>query len=144
MVVLIFYVVFGHFHLDCNDVIKLTLPVLRLMILFVLMPQGNDLQQVLTLLTCVTSAKVQILTAYQYKSTNTDAEAILQILDSQGYLSEEQTCTIGIAVLHALVTAHAAGIYIIYNLRFIIYHVKHMMYMSWMRLSWRPQTTDRL
>lgn len=42
MVVLIFYVVFGHFHLDCNDVIKLTLPVLRLMILFVLMPQGDQ------------------------------------------------------------------------------------------------------
>jgi len=28
----------------------------------------------------------------------------------QGYLSEEQTATIGIALLHALVTAHAAGV----------------------------------
>ena len=33
-----------------------------------------------------------------------------QILDSQGFLSEEQTATIAIGILHALVTAHAAGV----------------------------------
>ncbi|EKX42582.1 hypothetical protein GUITHDRAFT_111554 [Guillardia theta CCMP2712] len=33
-----------------------------------------------------------------------------QILDTQGYLSEDQTISIVIGVLHALVTAHSAGI----------------------------------
>ena len=40
--VLMCYVMGGDFHFYFNDVIKLTLPVLRLMILFVLMPQGDQ------------------------------------------------------------------------------------------------------